>query len=59
MKGVQEQRDLVVSGTKDPVGKAGFNKSKPKKNTRAGANKDGRFEVRGGAEISIPCPSYS
>lgn len=48
-----------MSGTKDPVGKAGFNKSKPKKNTRAGGNKDRRFEVRGGAEINIPCPSYS
>lgn len=59
MKRVQEQRGLVVSGTKDPVGEAGFKKSKPKKNTKAGGNKDGRLEVRGGAEISIPCPSYS
>lgn len=50
---------MVVSGTKDPVGKAEFNKRGPKQNTKAGGNTDSRFEVGGGTEINTPRPSYS
>lgn len=35
----------VGSGTKDPVGKAGFNQSGPQ-DRKAGGNRDGRFKPK-------------